>query len=82
MSLVECRDFLANRLARCYGDALLGAIGLGCANEKTRWNSIVEWVHPDESKRELYDELYALYRELYVATQHCTHALAKIQKDS
>lgn len=62
-----------------YGDALLGAIGLGYADEGTRWNSISEWVQPDEPKRELYDTLYGLYRELYVATKRCVHALADLQ---
>lgn len=62
-----------------YGDALLGAIGLGCADQDTRWNSVSEWVKPDEHKRELYDKLYALYRELYGATEDCVHKLADLQ---
>jgi xylulokinase len=62
-----------------YGDAVLGAIGLGAASEETRWNSISEWVQPDERNCGLYDELYGLYRELYLTTQRCTHALADIQ---
>jgi xylulokinase len=66
-------------IGACYGDALLAAIGLGAASETTRWNAISEWVQPDERRRAFYDELYGLYRDLYVTTKRCTHALADVQ---
>lgn len=36
-------------------------------------------VEPNAENRELYDELYAIYRDLYPATRPMAHALADIQ---
>ena len=37
-------------------------------------------VEPDEANREIYDEPYGIYRELYPATREASHRLADLQK--
>jgi xylulokinase len=44
------------------------------------WNPIAAIIEPDESNREVYAELYGLYRELYPATRPQAHALAGLEK--
>ncbi len=62
-----------------YGDALLAGIAGGLLQSDTRWNSIASTVEPDPHNREVYAELYGLYRELYPATSSLAHALADLQ---
>lgn len=45
------------------------------------WNPPAETVTPDPARRAGYDELYALYRELYPATRTIAHTLAARQRD-
>jgi xylulokinase len=59
-----------------YGDALLAAIGVGMVPPETDWAKIAREVKPDPRYRELYDELYATWRELYPATRDQVHRLA------
>ncbi|GAA0384804.1 sugar kinase [Acrocarpospora corrugata] len=46
----------------------------------TDWNPPVETVIPDAARRSGYDELYAMYRELYPATRTIAHTLAARQR--
>jgi xylulokinase len=62
-----------------YGDALLAAIGAGLTAPTTDWAQVAERVEPNPEPRELYDELYAAYSELYPATRAQVHRLAAIQ---
>jgi xylulokinase len=59
-----------------YGDALLAAIGVGVVAPETDWAKIAREVKPDPRNRDLYDELYATWRELYPATRDQVHRLA------
>lgn len=59
-----------------YGDALLAAIGVGMVPPETDWAKIAREVKPDPRNRELYDQLYATWRELYPATRDQVHRLA------
>ncbi|WP_277209136.1 FGGY-family carbohydrate kinase [Isoptericola croceus] len=43
----------------------------------TAWNPPARLVEPDPALRTTYDELYALYRDLYPATSAVVHALAR-----
>ncbi|MDO5663352.1 MAG: FGGY-family carbohydrate kinase, partial [Brachybacterium sp.] len=43
------------------------------------WNPPRETLRPEPSRRDLYDELYARYRELYTSTADAVHMLAGIQ---
>jgi xylulokinase len=62
------------------GSALLAAISLGEADLKTSWARPEELRPPASGTAVLYDELYAVYRELYPATRDQAHALARLQR--
>ena len=63
----------------CYGDAMLAGIACGLLDRDTRWTTMADTVVPDPENRGIYDELYAIYRDLYPATRQQAHALANIQ---
>ena len=63
-----------------YGSALLAAIGAGLVPPATVWAETSRTVEPNPEHREVYDELYAMYRDLYPATQPTVHALARLQE--
>ena len=65
-------------IGAAYGDAQLAAAGCGAAPLGS-WNRIVGTVAPDSENRELYEELYGIYRELYPATRSQAHRLALLQ---
>jgi xylulokinase len=59
-----------------YGDALLAAVGVGLVPPTTDWAKIAREIKPDPGNRQLYDELYSIWRELYPATKDQVHRLA------
>jgi xylulokinase len=59
-----------------YGDALLAAIGAGLVPADTDWAEIAREVSPDPRVRDLYDDLYATWRQLYPSTREVVHRLA------
>lgn len=63
-----------------YGDALLAARAVGLARQDEDWSRIARTVEPNPKNRELYDQLYGVYRELYPATREQMHNLADLQK--
>jgi xylulokinase len=74
------QDLPEQTIGASYGDALLAARAVGLAQPDTDWSRVSETVEPDEQNREIYDELYRIYRELYPATREASHALADLQK--
>ncbi|CAN5684735.1 hypothetical protein BH24ACT18_BH24ACT18_21930 [soil metagenome] len=72
------QDLPEQTIGAAYGDALLAARAVGLAD--TDWSRIVDSVEPDEANRDLYDELYGVYRELYPATREQMHGLAGLQR--
>ncbi|HEX2182073.1 MAG TPA: sugar kinase, partial [Rubrobacteraceae bacterium] len=62
-----------------YGDALLAARSVGLVGPEADWSRIAATVEPEEEYREIYDELYRIYRELYPATREQMHDLAGMQ---
>ncbi|OLT53255.1 FGGY-family carbohydrate kinase [Cellulosimicrobium sp. CUA-896] len=68
----------ARTIGASYGAAMLAA---GIAHEHghlvdvAAWNPPVRVVEPDPALRATYDELYALYRDLYPASRAVVHAL-------
>jgi len=74
------QDLPQQAIGAAYGDALLAARAVGLAGPDTDWSRIVDTVEPDEANREIYDELYGVYRELYPATREQMHHLAGLQK--
>jgi xylulokinase len=74
----RAQDLPEITIGAAYGDAELAAAGCGAAPLGS-WNRIVETIAPDAKKRELYEELYGIYRELYPATRSQAHRLARLQ---
>jgi len=62
-----------------YGDAQLAGAAAGLTTLESPWNPVDEEVHPDPTPRDTYQELYAIYRELYPATRGLAHRLARLQ---
>jgi len=75
------QEVRAVTIGASYGAAFLAARATGAADIDT-WNPVVRRVEPDASLAAGYDELYALYRELYPATAAVAHALAERQRSS
>jgi xylulokinase len=67
-------------LGASYGDALLGAIGIGAVDAGTDWAQIDAVIHPDPASRAVYEPLYAAYRQLYQSTRDQVHLLAELQR--
>ncbi|PQD99149.1 sugar kinase [Mycobacterium sp. EPG1] len=63
-----------------YGDALLAGIGAGLVPATTDWARIAREIEPDPANRDLYEELYAGWRELYPATRAQVHRLANMDR--
>jgi len=74
------QDLPEQTIGASYGDALLAARSVGLAEPDTDWSKVSETVEPEAENREIYDELYRVYRELYPATREASHALADLQK--
>jgi xylulokinase len=74
------QDLPEQTIGAAYGDALLAARSIGLARPDTDWSTISDTVEPDEENRELYDELYRVYRDLYPATRDHAHALTRLQQ--
>ena len=62
-----------------YGDALLAGVACGLVNRDADWTTMASTVEPDPKNRGVYDELYAVYKDLYPATNSAVHALAAMQ---
>ena len=62
-----------------YGDALFAARATGLVEADTTWNRADDAIEPDPTHREVYDDLYATYRELYPATKEQMHRVADLQ---
>jgi xylulokinase len=73
-------DLPEQTIGAAYGDALLAARAVGLAEPDADWSRIVDTVEPDEANRELYDELYGVYRQLYPTTRGQMHRLAGLQR--
>ncbi|WP_327001632.1 FGGY-family carbohydrate kinase [Dactylosporangium sp. NBC_01737] len=69
----------ATTIGASYGAAYLAA-RTGVAARIADWNPPAATVVPDPATRAGYDELYALYRELYPATRTIAHTLAARQR--
>lgn len=63
----------------CYGDAMLAGVATGTIERDAAWTSVIRRVEPNPSAKPVYDDLYAVYRELYPRTVDLQHRLAGIQ---
>lgn len=66
-------------IGACYGDAMLAGMATGLVERDADWAPVSETVEPDRKNQAIYNELYAIYRDLYPATKQAAHALADIQ---
>jgi xylulokinase len=76
----ERQELPEQTMGAAYGDALLAGIGGSVVDPETDWSLMAETVEPNPDNREVYDELYALYKDLYQATRETVHALAAVQR--
>ena len=76
----RAQDLPEQTIGASYGDALLAARSVGLAKPDTDWSRISDTVEPKAENREIYDELYRIYRDLYPATREASHALADLQE--
>ena len=74
------QDLPEETIGAAYGDALLAARAVGLTAPDADWSKVSAAVEPNEENRDLYDELYLVYRELYPATREASHTLAGMQK--
>lgn len=72
----------AQTIGASYGDALLAARGVGLVGTETRWDEAHEVLEPDPSLRAVYDDLYGVYRRLYVTTRDEVHDLSRMQEQA
>jgi xylulokinase len=61
-----------------YGAALMAAIGVGLVAPETDWTEIAREITPNPANRELYDELYDVWRGLYPSTKQLVHELGAL----
>lgn len=66
-------------LGACYGDAMLAGVATGIVDRDAAWASVVRTVEPNPDVTRVYDELYAIYRELHPQTADLQHRLARLQ---
>jgi len=72
----------AQTIGAAYGGALLAGVGVGLVAPDADWSEVATQLEPDEERREVYDELYGAYRELYPASRDAVHRLAALQDDT
>lgn len=75
----EAQELPEQTIGAAYGNALLAGIGSGILEPDTDWSSIAETIEPNPDNREVYDEMYELYKDLYPATRDTAHALSNLQ---
>ncbi|MFB4352419.1 FGGY family carbohydrate kinase [Microbacterium sp. LS_15] len=72
----------ATTIGASYGAAFFAAVATadGEAPSIAAWNPVTETIRPDDSLRELYDELFDRYTRLYRETADVVHELAADQR--
>ncbi len=75
----ERQEIPKQTIGASYGDALLAGIASGLVDADADWAEISDAVEPDPQNRDTYEELYALYKDLYPATREIAHSLAAMQ---
>jgi xylulokinase len=69
----------AQTIGASYGDALMAGIGTGLVDPATDWARAGVTLEPNPQNGEVYDELFAVYEELYPSTRALAHRLARVQ---
>ena len=63
-----------------YGDAYFAGIAAGLVAQDDEWSTISDVVEPDPSAKLVYDELFDLYKGLYLANREDMHRIADLQE--
>jgi xylulokinase len=71
----------AQTIGASYGDALMAAIGVGLVAPETNWAAAGQTIMPNPAVREVYDQLFRNYCDLYPATKSIVHELAQLQEE-
>lgn len=74
------QEIPAQTIGASYGDALMAGIGGGHLPADTDWAVTGSVVQPRPEVREVYDDLYAAYGQLYPLTKDIVHGLAGLQE--
>lgn len=78
------QEKLKESIGAAYGDAFLAGLGIGMFSSlreiKTKWIKNDKIIRPDKNKKKLYDELYAIYLELYSTTKDLMHKVSNFRK--
>jgi xylulokinase len=66
-----------------YGDAFLAGLASSVIEDldvlKNNWVKIKREIHPDLEKKKIYDNLYLLFKDLYLQTKSVVHQLSDLQ---
>lgn len=76
------QDVPAVTIGASFGDAHLAATAVGLARLEDTWNEVRSTVVPDPKLGRQYDQLYAIYRELYPSTRAAMRALTTLQLEA
>lgn len=67
-----------------YGDAFLAAVGIGAQTDThdiSRWINYKSVVHPEPDVRDIYEEYYQIYKQLYLDNVESMHRLKQLEKE-
>lgn len=73
------QDIPEYAIGASYGDALISAQLAGFADSTTVWNRVAAKMAPRPGHKEIYDDLFGHYLDLYPATKEVQHYLADMQ---
>lgn len=64
-----------------FGDALMAGVGAGLVASDAEWVRDPAIIEPNPATKDVYDDLFAGYEDLYPGTRDVVHRLARRQKD-
>jgi xylulokinase len=73
------QDLPRDTIGASHGDAFLAGVGVKLVADAVSWNPTRSVVTPLAGDHDLYDELYACYRQTYVGLRDQTQVLASLQ---
>jgi xylulokinase len=70
-------------IGACYGDAFLAGLAIGAIENldvlKKDWVKIKQEIHPNAENKKVYDQIYPLFKDLYLQSKPVVHQLANLQ---
>lgn len=74
------QEIPAVTIGASYGDAYFAGIAAGLVAADDEWSRVNDVVEPDPGAMPVYDELYDLYKRLYVTNRDDMHRIADLQE--